>query len=337
MLCAAATPAWRAQRERQENHAPHQSPRVGVRVPPGRRAAGTPNCGVAQRYSSVSASGGISRPAKFSRIPARLSSAAPNPAVARSQVTRNGRAADEIARHRHPAEDRPGQPERGERAQADRQVAIAVGRAQHRAQRQPAPDVRLAHGVGDREESAQRADDHQQPVHHDRERQQQDAGDAQDQAHDQHAEGGQDEDLSQQPGREGAAERMGHRIGHHFEVGPPEHHQPEAERREREEDADHAGQPPEDRLQRARRRLGGRGRLREDGGRAEGPDLAADLAAQVAHIAAQRQDVAGHQAARVHDHVAVHRDQVAEQSAVDVGVALHHQQRPGRRSRSSPR
>ena len=36
----------------------------------------------------MSASGGMSRPAKFSRIPARLSSAAPNPVVASSQVTR---------------------------------------------------------------------------------------------------------------------------------------------------------------------------------------------------------------------------------------------------------
>ena len=90
MVCAAALPASAGQDERQRHRAHASKPRVGVRVPGvGRRAAGTPNCGVAQRYSSVSASGGISRPAKFSRIPARLSSAAPNPAVASSQVTRN--------------------------------------------------------------------------------------------------------------------------------------------------------------------------------------------------------------------------------------------------------
>ena len=83
-------PAHEDQGEGQRHCAHRQSPLVGVRVPgAGRRAAGTPNWGVAQRYSSVSASGGMRRPAKFSRTPARLRSAAPNPAVASSQVTRN--------------------------------------------------------------------------------------------------------------------------------------------------------------------------------------------------------------------------------------------------------
>src|SRR6478672_661956 len=64
-----------------------QDPRIGGREL-GRRPAGTPNCGVAQRYSSVSASGGNSRPAKFSLMPARLSNAAPKPALPSNQVTK---------------------------------------------------------------------------------------------------------------------------------------------------------------------------------------------------------------------------------------------------------
>ena len=130
----------------------------------------------------MSASGGRSRPAKFSRMPARLSSAAPKPAVASSQVTRM--AAPRIrspATGTQPKTDHA-EPERCQRAQSHQQVAIAVGRADHGAEGHPPPGIRLAHGVRDREVSADRADDHQERVDHDRERQQHDAHHAQDQA-----------------------------------------------------------------------------------------------------------------------------------------------------------
>ena len=76
--------------------------------------------------------------------------------------------------------------------------------------------------------------------------QQQNPGDAEDQPDDQHAEGGNHEDLTEQAGHEGAAEGMRDGIGDHFEIGPTEHHQPEAERGEREEHTEDAREPPAD-------------------------------------------------------------------------------------------
>ncbi len=58
-------------------------------------------------------------------------------------------------------------------------------------------------------------------------------------------------------------------------------------------------------------------------------DLAADLAALVPHLAAERQNVSRDDAARMDHHVAVDGDEVAQQLAVDVGGALHHEQVAG--------
>ena len=67
----------------------------------------------------------------------------------------------------------------------------------------------------------------------------------------------------------------------------------------------------------------------EHRGRAEGPHLAADLAAFVAHLAAEREHVARDDAARVQHDVALDGDEVAEQLAVHVRGALHHEQVAG--------
>ncbi len=64
----------------------------------------------------------------------------------------------------------------------------------------------------------------------------------------------------------------------------------------------------------------------EQGRRAEVPHLAADLAALIAHRAAEREDVARDDTARMQHHVATHRHQVAQQLAEHVGSAVHDQQ-----------
>ena len=64
------------------------------------------------------------------------------------------------------------------------------------------PDIRLAHGVRDRQIAADDADDHEQRVHRHREGEEQNTGDAQNQADYQHAERGQQENLTEEPGDE---------------------------------------------------------------------------------------------------------------------------------------
>ena len=70
------------------------------------------------------------------------------------------------------------------------------------------------------------------------------------------------------------------------------------------------------------------GRGSEDRGGPEGPDLAADLALQVPHVAAEREDVTRDQGAGMHDDIAVHRHQVPVQPPVDIGVAPDYEQVP---------
>ena len=141
--------------------------------------------------------------------------------------------------------------------------------------------------------------------HGHRKRQQQDPRDAEDQSDHQHAEGGQQQDLAQQAGDEGASERVGNGIGDDLEVLPAEHHQAEAQSGQSvRKTPSTPGDSTQDALNRreAPRTLGlATGQQR---GGLEGPDLAADLAAFIPYLAAQREHVARDHSSRMHDHVA---------------------------------
>ena len=97
--------------------------------------------------------------------------------------------------------------------------------------------------------------------------------------------------------------------------------------RQGKEDAHDAGGRRNNVATRSVPALGLKRRL-EDGGDAESPYLPADLAALVADLAAEGEDVARDHARPGAAHVAFDRDEVAEQLAVDVGRALHHEQMP---------
>ena len=88
---------------------------------------------------------------------------------------------------------------------------------------------------------------------------------------------------------------------------------------------EHSGRTPEHGLDRAESH-GGRLRRRVPRGRLEGPHLATDLPTFIPHFTAERQDIARDHAPRVHNHVAIDCDQVAPKRAVDIGVAINHQE-----------